>query len=146
MRYLAILLFLLISNTAFSDSIQKWTDASGQIHYGDNSPPQDSKNNQRIEVHSNFDESSYEEAIKRNTALYKEVEKIERKEKSRAKVAEKRLDDYFKFLDKKDKETERSRAKKRRSHDLERNRSSIKIKRSKPGKVSADKNKSIRLN
>ncbi len=146
MRYLAILFFLFNSNNAFCDSIQKWTDASGQIHYGDKSPPTGATNKQKIKVHSRFDESAYKAAMKRNAALYKEVKQIEKREKSRAKAAEKRLDDYFKSLDKKSRELERARAKKHRLRESERNRTSIKVKRSKPATVSAEKNKSIKLN
>ena len=140
-----LFLFLLSSNLAFSDSIQKWTDASGQIHYGDKPPPSSALIKQRIEVHSNFDESAYEEAMKRNSALYKEVRQIEKREKARAKAAEKRLDDYLKSIDKKSRELERSKAKKRQSRESERNRASIKLKRSKPSKAPAEENKPFSL-
>ena len=146
MRKITLLLFLLACNPAFSDSIQKWTNASGQIHYGDKPPPSSARTKQRIEIHSNFDESAYEAAMKRNSALYKEVRQIEKQEKLRAIAAEKRLDDYFRSLDKKSRELERANAKKRRSRELERNRTSIKLKRSKPAKVSTEKHKSIRIN
>jgi hypothetical protein len=140
-----LFLFLLGSNPAFSDSIQKWTDASGQIHYGDQPPPSSARIKQRIEVHSNFDESAYEEAMKRNSALYKEVRQIEKREKSRARAAEKRLDDYLKSIDKKNRELEQSKAKKRQSRELERNRASIKLKRSKPSKAPAEENEPFSL-
>jgi|GEM_PF-1511677 len=143
--FFPLFLFLLSSNLAFSDSIQKWTDASGQIHYGDKPPPSSARIKQRIEVHSNFDESAYEEAMKRNSALYKEVRQIEKREKARAKAAEKRLDDYLKSIDKKNRELERSKAKKRQSRESERNRASIKLKRSKPSKAPAEENKPFGL-
>lgn len=143
MRKIALLLFLLSCNSAFSDSIQKWTDASGQTHYGDTPPPSSARIKQRIEIHSNFDELAYEEAMKRNSALYKEVRQIEKREKSRARAAEKRLDDYFKSLDKKSRELERAKAKKHRSHESERNQVSIKLRRSKPSKASAKKHKAL---
>ncbi|GBE07059.1 hypothetical protein BMS3Abin11_00160 [bacterium BMS3Abin11] len=146
MRKIALFLFLFSCNSAFSDSIQKWTDASGQIHYGDTPPPSSARIKQRIEIHSNFDELAYEEAMKRNSALYKEVRQIEKREKSRARAAEKRLDDYFKSLDKKSRELERAKAKIRRSHESERNRVSIKLRRSKPSKASAKKHKPLRIN
>ena len=143
--FFPLFLFLLSSNLAFSDSIQKWTDASGQIHYGDKPPPSSARIKQRIEVHSNFDESAYEEAMKRNSALYKEVRQIEKREKARAKAAEKKLDDYLKSIDKKNRELERSKAKKRQSRESERNRASIKLKRSKPSKAPAEENKPFGL-
>jgi len=142
---LPLLLFLPGCNPAFADSIQKWTDASGQIHYGDKPPPSSARVKQRIEVHSNFDETAYEEAMKRNSTLYKEVRQIEKREKSRARAAEKRLDDYLKSIDKKSRELERSKAKKRQSRESERNRASIKLKRSKSPKASAKKNKPFSL-
>ena len=140
-----LFLFLLSSNLAFSESIQKWTDASGQIHYGDKPPPSSARIKQRIEVHSNFDESAYEEAMKRNSALYKEVRQIEKREKARAKAAKKRLDDYLKSIDKKSRELERSKAKKRQSRESERNRASIKLKSSNPSKAPAEENKPFGL-
>ncbi len=145
MRKTTLLLLLLACNPAFSDSIQKWTDASGQIHYGDKPPPSTARMKQHIEIYSNFDESAYQAAMKRNSALYKEVRQIEKREKSRAKAAEKRLDDYFKSLDKKSRDLERAKAKKRQSRESERNRASIKLRRSKPSKTSTEKHKPFQL-
>jgi hypothetical protein len=141
MRKSTLFIFALVCNSAFSDSIQKWTDASGQIHYGDSPPPASASSKQRIEVYSNFDESAYKAAVKRSSILYKDVRQIEKRERSRAKAAEKRLDDYFKSLDKKDSERERIKIKKRQSRESERNRASIKLKRSKPPVASNEKQK-----
>ncbi len=144
MRKAMLFLFLLSCNPAFSDSIQKWTDASGQIHYGD-TPPSTASIQQRIEIHSNFDESAYEAAMKRNSALYEEVRQIEKREKYQARTAEKRLDDYLKSLDRKNRELERSKAKKHRSRERERNRVSIKLRRSKSSRAPTEKKKSLKI-
>ncbi|MEA1890955.1 MAG: DUF4124 domain-containing protein [Pseudomonadota bacterium] len=132
MRKISLFLFLLGCNPAFSDSIQKWTDSSGQIHYGDKPPPASAIIRQHIEIQNNFDETAYKEATKRNSALYKEVRKIEKEEESRARQAEKRLDDYLKFLDEKNRKREKEKAKKRQSRESERNRATIKLRRSQP--------------
>lgn len=140
MRKTILFLFLLGCNPAFSDSIQKWTDASGQMHYGDKPPPVDARFSQRIEIHSNFDEQVYNEAMQRNSALYKDIRQIEKEEQIRIREAEKRLDNYLKSLDKKNRNLERANAKKRQTRDSERNRASIKLKRTKQSK-SSDKQK-----
>ncbi len=136
MRKAILFLFLLGCNPAFSDSIQKWTDASGQIHYGDKPPPADARSSQRIKIYSHFDEQEYKEAMQRNSALYKDIRQIEKEEQSRIRKAEKRLDDYMKSLDKKNRALERAKAKKRKTRDSERNRTSIKLKRTKQSKAS----------
>ena len=141
MRKFTLLLFLFICNPVFSDSIQKWTDTSGQVHYSDKPPPSSARIKQQIKIHDSFDESAYDEAVKRNSALYKEIRLIEKREKSRVKAAEIRLDDYLNSLEKKRKQLELAKEKKRQSRESERNRASIKLKRSKPTKGLTEKHK-----
>ncbi|MFW2439176.1 MAG: DUF4124 domain-containing protein [Arenicellales bacterium] len=141
MRKITLLLFLLSCNPVFSDSIQKWTDASGQVHYSDQPTPSSATIKQHIKIYHDFDESAYDEATKRNTALYKEIRLIEKREKSREKAAEIRLDDYLNSLEKKRRKLERAKEKKHQSRESEKNRVSIKLKRSKPSKDLAEKHK-----
>lgn len=145
MRKFTLLLFLLNCNPVFSDSIQKWTDTSGQIHYSDKPPPSSTGIKQQIRIYGSFDESAYDEAVKRNTTLYKEIRLIEKHEKSRVKAAETRLDDYLNSLEKKRKKLELAKEKKRQSRESERNRVSIKLKRSKQTKDLAEKHKQFGL-
>lgn len=131
MRVFALLVFLLVCTDGFSETVQKWTDDSGQVHYGDRPPSGTAKNIELLQIIDTFDPASYERALIRNSALEAEVKQIEAREKAEIKKAEKRLDDYFKELDRKDKELERTKTSKRKSRESERNKSSIKLKRSK---------------
>ena len=131
MRTFAILVFLLACTNSFSDTIQKWTDDSGQVHYGDRPPTVAPRQQEQLLIENSFDPVAYEQALIRNSALDAEVKQIEAREKAKLKNAEKRLDDYFSDLDRKDRDLERAKASKRKSRESERNRSSIKLKRSK---------------
>jgi len=146
MRIIIALFFLLIYNHAYSDSIQKWTDATGKVHYGDKTPPFNAISEQKIKIYYSFDESSYNAGVKRNSILYKDVKQIEKHEAKRRKTAEKRLNDYYLYLDKKRKNSESTNAKKRRLREKERNRTSIKVRRTKPPKSLTGKPKSSKLN
>jgi hypothetical protein len=131
MRAFTTLVFLLTCTNSFSDTIQKWTDDSGQVHYGDRPPSTTPDKIERLEFENNFDPVAYEQAMRRNSNLEAEVRQIESREKVQAKVAEKRLDDYLNDLDRKARDLEREKADKRKSRESERNRSSIKLKRNK---------------
>jgi hypothetical protein len=130
MRIITLIVFLLACKCCFSDTIQKWTDESGHVHYGDRPPAATPHKIERLEIESNFDPVAYERAMKRNLEIEAEVMRIERHEKERAKRAEKRLDDYFRDLDRKKEIMERAKENKRKHRESERNRSSIKLKRS----------------
>jgi hypothetical protein len=131
MRSFATLVLLLACTNSFSDIIQKWTDGSGQIHYGDRPPTAPPHQLEQLEIKNGFDPIAYEQALIRNSALEAEVKQIEAREIAKLKKAEKRLDEYFRDLDRKDKDFERAKASKRKSRESERNRPSIKLKRSK---------------
>ena len=136
MKILSALVILLTCNNVFSDTIQKWTDESGQVHYGDNPPLATQHQIEQLEIDNSFDPEAYDQAKKRNTELYREVKQIEKREKSRAKTAEKDLQKYFDQLDKKAREVERNKLKKRKAREQKRSRTRIKLKR-----TSAEKEK-----
>lgn len=137
MRTFAILVILLACENGFTDTIQKWTDESGQVHYGDNAPAAIADNIEHLQIDNSFDPVAYEQAEERNKALYREINRIEKREAAEVKKAEKDLQKYFDQLDKKNSEIEREKLKKRQSRQLERNRTSIKLKRSSASKQPA---------
>ena len=137
MRTFAILVILLACKNGFTDTIQKWTDESGQVHYGDNPPAAIAGEIERLQIDNSFDPIAYEQAEERNNALYREINLIEKREAAEAKKAEKDLQKYFDQLDKKSREFKREKLKKRKSRELERNRTSIKLKRSNVSKQPA---------
>lgn len=134
MRIYAITTLLLVSTTGFSDTIQKWTDESGQVHYGDNPPHAVPHQIERLEIKNDFDPDAYEQAEQRNAELYREISLIEKQEKRRAKIAEKDLQKYFDQLDKESRDLERKKLSKRKARESERNRASIKLKRTSTAK------------
>lgn len=131
MRKLTFLLLFLASNTIAADTIQKWMDDSGQVHYGDSVPASNLSQSRPLEIQNTFDPVAYEQAVKRNEALNKEIKIIERREKAAAKSAKKRLDEYFEELDRKNSERERTKLQKKKAREGGRNHSSIKLKRGK---------------
>lgn len=131
MRKLTFFLFLLASNTVAADTIQKWTDDSGRVHYGDSAPASDVTQGRSLEIQNTFDPVAYEQAVKRNEALNKEIQALERREKAAAKSAKKRLDKYFEELDRKNSERERKKLQKKKAREGGRNHTSIKLKRGK---------------
>ena len=143
MKVLTALVFLLACNNSFSDTIQKWTDESGQVHYGDNPPLASPHQIEQLEIADSFDPEAFDQANKRNSELYREIKLIEKREKYEAKIAEKELQKYFDQLDKKAREIERNKLKKRKSREQERNRTRIKLKRASAKK---EKTKSVLKN
>ncbi len=138
MKSLGILVFLLACSNTQAVTIQKWTDDSGQIHYGDSPPATTSQITEELLIEDSFDPEAYDQAQLRNSILDTEVKKIEAREKATFKRAEKRLDEYFKDLDRNDRDLEREKATRQRSRNAERHRSSIKLKR---GSASPPNNK-----
>ena len=129
MKKLTALIILFVCNTGFTDTIQKWTDESGQVHYGDTPPLAAPLQIEQLTIVDSFDPEAFNQAKKRNTELYREVKQIEKREKSQAKIAEKELQKYFDQLDKKAREIERNKLKKRKAREQKRNRTRIKLKR-----------------
>ena len=131
MRILTLLLFLLACTDSSSETIQKWIDDSGQVHYGDTPPTVTPRKLDQLIIKNNFDPVAYEQAILRNKILDAEISKIEAREKEDQRKAKKALDDYFDKLDRKNKELEREKASRRKSRESDRNNDSIKLKRRK---------------
>ena len=140
MKRLTALAILLACNNGFSETIQKWTDESGQVHYGDSPPLATPHQIEQLEIEDSFDPEAYDQAKKRNTELYREVKQIEKREKSQEKIAEKDLQKYFDQLDKKARDVERNKLKKRKAREQERKRTRIKLKRTSTQK---EKSKSL---
>ena len=134
MKILTALIFLLACNTGFTDTVQKWTDESGQVHYGDTPPLAAPLRIEQLNIVDSFDPEAFSQAKKRNAELYREVKQREKREKSQAKIAEKDLQKYFDQLDKKASEIERNKLKKRKAREQKRNRTRIKLKRTSANK------------
>lgn len=131
MRMLTFILYFLASNAIAADTIQKWTDDSGRVHYGDSLPASDVTQSKSLEIQNTYDPVAYEQAVKRNEVLNREIQALERREKAAAKSANKRLDEYFEQLDRKMSERERIKLQKKKAREGVRNHSTIKLKRGK---------------
>ena len=131
MRSIALLLCLSLSTAASPDTVQKWVDSEGMVHYGDTPPKETPRQLELMNIQNNFDVREFESAIKRNSELEKEIRKIAQREQKHTISAEKRLEKYLDYLDKEDARLEKERNIKRKLRESRRNATSIKIKRAK---------------
>ena len=77
---LLILLFTLSLNMAASaDTIQKWTDANGVVHYGDiYSADHVEQRTESLTINNTFDQQSYDEGIQRHKETIELSDKLEK--------------------------------------------------------------------
>jgi hypothetical protein len=122
------------SATCSAETIRKWTDEQGKIHYGDIPPSGMEIQLQHVDIYDDFDQVEHEKAIQRQKSLYQQIRKIEEQENERRRKAETRLQKYFDYLDKQELRQKRRAEKIRKAREAERNKTSIKLKRSKRGK------------
>ena len=64
MKILNALVILLACNNGFPDTIQKWTDESGQVLYGDNPPLALPHQIEQLEIDVSVDPEAYDQAKK----------------------------------------------------------------------------------
>jgi hypothetical protein len=124
------------STTCSAETIRKWTDERGKTHYGDTPPASMEIKLQHVDIYDDFDQVEHEKAIQRQKSLYRQVRKIEEEENERRKKAQTRLQKYLDYLDKQELRQKRRAEKIRKAREAERNKTSIKLKRSKRGKQS----------
>lgn len=63
----AVLAFLLVvSPLVTADTVHKWIDEKGQVHYGTEAPDDPSRRVETLRIENTFDQQAYEEAVQRN--------------------------------------------------------------------------------
>ena len=72
MKLHIFLLSLLFSTSAAADTVQKWTDEKGVVHYGDQKAAELVKKTETLEIKDTYDQQAYEEGMER----HKETEEI----------------------------------------------------------------------
>jgi hypothetical protein len=87
MKSILFLLILTLSFIAYGDTVRKWVDEKGVVHYSDGEAAENIKGAETLKLENTFDQEAYEEGIKR----HEETEKFaEEYEKERLKEEEER--------------------------------------------------------
>ena len=73
MRVLTTLVILLACNNGFCDTIKKWTDDSVQVHYVYIPPLMIPHHIKQREIEDSFYPEAFDQAIKRNAELSREI-------------------------------------------------------------------------
>jgi hypothetical protein len=84
MKIFIFLITLALSATSTADTIKKWTDKDGTVHYGDQEAAENVDKAKSLNIDDTFDQQAYEEGVER----HKEVEEFgDKLEKSRIEEA-----------------------------------------------------------
>ncbi|MCK5360358.1 MAG: DUF4124 domain-containing protein [Gammaproteobacteria bacterium] len=90
MKPVILFLALFISITTNADTVKKWTDDQGNVHYGDQKAAKYVKGTKTLEIKDTYDQEAYDEGIER----HKETEEIgDQLEKERIVEEEKRKEE-----------------------------------------------------
>jgi predicted metal-dependent hydrolase len=131
MRITTAVLLLFVTAPVVADTFSKWVDQEGNTHYGDTPPASQPSQLKLIEIQDTFNQQEHDLAVERNQALQSEIRTIERRELKQKGAAEKRLQKYLDYLDKKDARVKKENDRKRKAREAERNSTSIKMRRTK---------------
>ncbi len=91
MKLLIFLFALSLSMAATADTIKKWIDSEGNIHYGDKKSAEYIKGTETLKIKDTFDQQSYDEGVQRHkeTKIYAdELEKERIAEEAKEREAE----------------------------------------------------------
>ena len=86
MKLILLLLIIAISSTAQAETVKKWIDEQGRIHYGNSNAAIDAET---VEIMDTFDEKAYQEGVQR----YEEMEKFLDEFEQERQTGEERLDE-----------------------------------------------------
>jgi len=90
MKILFFLLTATLSIASAADTITKWTDENGKVHYGDTSAVKFTEEPKTVEIRETFDQKSYNEARERHKETKEigdnmEMERLAKEKKRREK-------------------------------------------------------------
>lgn len=94
MKFLFLFLFFTVPFAATAETVKKWVDEKGIVHYGDKKAAATVKDAKTLQIEDTFDEKAYEEGLQRHReteALVKEYEE-ERAEQEKVADEEKTTD------------------------------------------------------
>jgi hypothetical protein len=78
MKALLILLIFIASSVASGQTIEKWVDKNGEVHYGDKNAAKNIEGAKTLDIKDTVDPKAYEEGIERNKETEKFLQKQER--------------------------------------------------------------------
>ena len=86
MKTILFFLILTVSSVATGDTVKKWTDEKGNVHYGDKKAAKYVEGTETLRIKDSFDQQSYDEGMQR----HKETEEFaDSQEKERLKEEKK---------------------------------------------------------
>lgn len=93
MKIIIILLSLCVSMITMADTIKKWTDKDGVVHYGDPEAAEHIKGTTTLKLEDSFDEQAYQEGVERHKEVKDFGDKMEkeREAEEKQKAEEERL-------------------------------------------------------
>ncbi|GMT41263.1 MAG: hypothetical protein IEMM0001_1998 [bacterium] len=66
MKLLFFLLTLSLSMAAMADTVKKWIDTNGNVHYGDKKAAEYVKGTETLKIRDTYDQQSYDEGVERH--------------------------------------------------------------------------------
>jgi hypothetical protein len=63
-----------------ADTIQKWTDQNGIVHYGDFYSAKNAEKSETLKINNTFDQQSYDEGIQRHKDTKELSDKLEKEQ------------------------------------------------------------------
>ncbi len=78
MKLLIFLFTLSLSMAATADTVKKWTDRDGNVHYGDKKAAEYIKETETLKIKDTYDQQSYDEGVKRHNETKKYADKLEK--------------------------------------------------------------------
>lgn len=92
MKLQLFLLTIFISMSAAADTVNKWTDEHGKVHYGDQKASEYVKGTENVKIKDTYDQQSYDEGMERhkeNQEIGDQLEKDRIKEEAKRDAEEK---------------------------------------------------------
>lgn len=78
MKYALLFLLISISTFTWADTVKKWVDDKGVVHYGDSKASDNVPGAETVKIKDTFDEKSYQEGLKRHEETEKIAKQLEK--------------------------------------------------------------------
>ena len=78
MKSILFLLILILSTIANGDTVRKWVDEKGVVHYSDGEAAQNIEGVETLKLENTYDQEAYEEGLKRHEETEKFADEYER--------------------------------------------------------------------
>ena len=88
MKILCFFLFFTLPFAATAETVKKWVDEKGIVHYGDKKAAATVKDAKTLKIEDTFDENAYEEGMQRHRETEALVKEYEEERAQQEKVAD----------------------------------------------------------